>query len=66
MEELSLEEGSVETEKKIKALNKKLRQIEDLKQAKATGKTLDQPQMDKLASEKSLKEELRILEKQKK
>lgn len=52
-----------EAEKKIKALSKKLRQIEDLKKQKESGKTLDANQVSKLASEQSIRDELNSLQK---
>lgn len=45
-------------DKKLKKLRKRLRAIEVLKEAKATGKELDEAQLEKLASESSAREEL--------
>jgi uncharacterized protein with WD repeat len=69
VEELNIspnEDNSIDIEKKIKALNKKLRQIDELKQAKASGKILDHAQLEKLSNEKLLREEFKALEKNKK
>eukprot|EP00164_Ancoracysta_twista_P005641 GFYU01007734.1.p1 GENE.GFYU01007734.1~~GFYU01007734.1.p1 ORF type:complete len:595 (-),score=188.43 GFYU01007734.1:275-2059(-) len=51
-----------EAEKKLKALNKKLRQIDSLKEKKAAGETLEETQVQKLASEGDLKKEAKALE----
>jgi len=48
----------VDTQKKLKIISKKLRQIDDLKLQQQNGKVLGKEQLDKLASEESLREEL--------
>eukprot|EP00933_Yihiella_yeosuensis_P076161 TRINITY_DN8579_c0_g6_i1.p1 TRINITY_DN8579_c0_g6~~TRINITY_DN8579_c0_g6_i1.p1 ORF type:complete len:256 (+),score=117.38 TRINITY_DN8579_c0_g6_i1:81-848(+) len=54
-------EAHVEIEKRVKALNKKLKQIEALKQK---GDALDDDAKEKVASEKSLRQEVKSLEAQ--
>jgi len=54
-------EDSKDPQKKAKSLQKKLRQIEQLKQQKASGKELEKTQLDKIASEKQLLAELKAL-----
>jgi len=51
-----------EIEKKKKVLLKKIRQIEVLREQLSEGKTLDEAQMDKVAMEDSLREQLNSLE----
>ena len=51
-----------EKEKKVRNLKKKLHQIEKLKGQVAQGKTLEKNQMDKIASENDLIEEIKRLE----
>ncbi|XP_063686376.1 eukaryotic translation initiation factor 2A-like [Bolinopsis microptera] len=51
-----------EREKKVRNLKKKLHQIEKLKGQVAQGKTLEKNQMDKIASENDLIEEIKRLE----
>lgn len=46
------------TEKKIKAVNKKIRQIADLEQKLIKGETLNEEQREKVKKGKSLREEL--------
>ncbi|KAG2183001.1 hypothetical protein INT44_005982 [Umbelopsis vinacea] len=50
--------ATTEKEKKIKALQKKLRQIEELKAKKISGASLNAEQLDKITKAKSLEEEL--------
>jgi len=47
--------------KRIKMLNKKLRQIEQLREQQSSGKTLNEQQLAKLASEKEIKAEIHQL-----
>eukprot|EP00111_Clytia_hemisphaerica_P007090 TCONS_00020590-protein len=54
--------GDLETDKKIKGLKKKLRQIEDLKTKQKEGKTLEKNQLDKIASEKEILDQLSQLQ----
>eukprot|EP00300_Choanocystis_sp_HF-7_P002956 c12236_g1_i1.p1 GENE.c12236_g1_i1~~c12236_g1_i1.p1 ORF type:complete len:100 (+),score=34.11 c12236_g1_i1:428-727(+) len=58
-------DGQSETQKKIKALNKKLRQIEQIKTSAAEGKTLDVNQKEKLGMEGKYRKELAALQAQK-
>ncbi|KAI8897088.1 eukaryotic translation initiation factor eIF2A-domain-containing protein [Globomyces pollinis-pini] len=53
--------GAIEVEKKIKSLNKKLTQIEDLKVRKATGVPLELTQLQKIDNEPKLRKELEQL-----
>jgi uncharacterized protein with WD repeat len=46
-------------------IQKKLRQIDALKEQQASGKTLDKDQSDKLQGEKKLREELKAMESKK-
>ncbi|KAI8923961.1 eukaryotic translation initiation factor eIF2A-domain-containing protein [Entophlyctis helioformis] len=55
--------SALETEKKIKALNKKLRQIMDLKEKQAAGQVLELTQIQKIDSEGKVREEIAQLEK---
>jgi partner of Y14 and mago len=50
--------AATEKEKKIKALQKKLRQIDELKAKKSSGTSLNAEQLDKITKAKSLEEEL--------
>lgn len=50
--------GNQTEEKKIKALNKKIRQITDLEQKLIKGETLNEEQHEKIKKGKSLREEL--------
>lgn len=50
--------AATEKEKKIKALQKKLRQIEELKAKQSSGTSLNAEQLDKVTKAKSLEEEL--------
>ncbi|CAM0142769.1 hypothetical protein VKS41_002671 [Umbelopsis sp. WA50703] len=47
-----------EADKKIKALQKKLRQIDDLKKKQGSGEKLNEDQLEKLSKAKSIEEEL--------
>ncbi|XP_029186195.2 eukaryotic translation initiation factor 2A-like [Acropora millepora] len=49
-------------QKKLKNLRKKLRQIQDLKEQQASGKTLEKGQIDKISGEASLIQEIQQLE----
>eukprot|EP00794_Sanderia_malayensis_P011342 gene11342-12525_t len=51
-----------ETEKKIRGLKKKLRQVQDLKAKQKEGKKLEKNQIDKINSEKDILLEIRELE----
>ena len=51
-----------ETEKKIRNLKKKLNQIEKLKAQVSAGKALEKNQMDKIATENEIIEEIKRLE----
>jgi translation initiation factor 2A len=51
-----------EREKKIRNLKKKLMQIEKLKNQVAEGKTLEKNQMDKIATENDIMEQIKRLE----
>mmetsp|Transcript_55190 Transcript_55190/g.91747 ORF Transcript_55190/g.91747 Transcript_55190/m.91747 type:complete len:684 (+) Transcript_55190:54-2105(+) len=51
-----------EQEKKVRALQKKLRQVEELKEAKAAGKQLEKLQLEKIATESSLRSEIAALQ----
>ncbi|KAH8550556.1 partner of Y14 and mago [Umbelopsis sp. PMI_123] len=53
---------ATEMEKRIKALQKKLRQIDELKAKKSSGTSLNAEQLDKIAKAKSLEEELSKLQ----
>ncbi|EGF84373.1 hypothetical protein BATDEDRAFT_18651 [Batrachochytrium dendrobatidis JAM81] len=53
--------SNVEAEKRIKLISKKLKQIEDLKQKKDTGVTLELTQIQKIESEESLRAEMEKL-----
>lgn len=53
--------GPDETQKKIRNLKKKLRQIEVLKQKVASGESLEKEQLEKLAGEEKIKDDLRAL-----
>ena len=55
---------SSELEKTMLQVQRKLRQIEGLKQKQSEGQTLEKNQLDKLAGEQSLKEDLAKLESQ--
>jgi translation initiation factor 2A len=55
------EPSEVDPQKKLKVLSKKLRQIEDLKQQQASGKTLTKEQLDKIAGEAKIREEMDAL-----
>ncbi|CAG2102410.1 unnamed protein product [Medioppia subpectinata] len=50
-----------ESEKKMKNVEKKLKQINDLKELMASGKTLEKNQMEKITKEQELLDELREL-----
>jgi translation initiation factor 2A len=50
--------GLMDNEKKIKGINKKLKQISDLKLKKATGVPLELTQISKIESEAGLKKEV--------
>jgi translation initiation factor 2A len=50
--------GLMDNEKKIKGINKKLKQISDLKLKKATGVPLELTQISKIESEATLKKEV--------
>lgn len=50
--------GQLDTEKKIKTLNKKLKQIDDLKMKQASGGQLELTQISKIASEAVLLDEV--------
>lgn len=53
---------SSDTEKKLKNLRKKLKQIEDLKKQQESGKVLEANQVEKIKGEKSLLEEIEKLQ----
>eukprot|EP00053_Salpingoeca_punica_P013788 m.124886 g.124886 ORF g.124886 m.124886 type:complete len:603 (-) comp16306_c0_seq2:233-2041(-) len=57
-------EGGSEGEKKLRNLNKKLRQIDELKEKQARGEFLQANQVEKIQAEASVKEEIRALEAQ--
>ena len=48
--------------KKVRAVEKKLRQIAELKELKAGGKPLEKNQLDKIEQEPAIKEELAALQ----
>ncbi|KAG2182243.1 hypothetical protein INT43_007170 [Umbelopsis isabellina] len=50
--------GKSEADKKIKQLQKKLRQIDDLKKKQGSGEKMNEDQLEKLAKAKSIEEEL--------
>ena len=50
--------GQLDIEKKIKNLNKKLKQIDDLKMKQATGAQLELTQIQKIATEEELLKEV--------
>jgi len=52
----------IDKQKKLKNLRKKLRQIQDLKEQQASGKTLEKGQIDKISGEASLIQEIQQLE----
>jgi translation initiation factor 2A len=54
--------GDPDIDKKIKAIKKKLRQIDDLKAKRKDGTQLEKNQLDKLSSEASLLKELQSLQ----
>lgn len=54
--------GDPETDKKIKAVRKKLKQIEDLKMKQKGGTQLEKNQLDKISSEGALLKELQSLQ----
>jgi len=60
-EEPKSETSEADPQKKAKAIQKKLRQIDEIKQQQAGGKQLDQAQMNKLATEKQLRDDLKKL-----
>ncbi|XP_071951713.1 eukaryotic translation initiation factor 2A-like [Antedon mediterranea] len=55
-------EGNADDDKKIKALKKKLKAIEKLKEQQQQGKELEKNQLDKLKTEEALLKEIRQLE----
>ena len=50
--------GSTPTDKKIRALAKKLRAIDDLKMRRAAGETLEATQVKKMETEDAIRKEL--------
>jgi len=48
--------------KKVRAIEKKLRQIAELKELKASGKPLEKNQLEKIEQEPAIKEELASLQ----
>ncbi|KAJ2956439.1 hypothetical protein NQZ79_g7695 [Umbelopsis isabellina] len=50
--------GKSEADKKIKQLQKKLRQIDDLKKKQGSGEKMNEDQLEKLSKAKSIEEEL--------
>ena len=59
LEEERKDEGSIQ--KKIKALQKKLRQIDDIKKSEKDGKSLDDAQVEKVNQEKKIQEQVEAL-----
>ncbi|KAL2915828.1 hypothetical protein HK105_204529 [Polyrhizophydium stewartii] len=54
--------SALESEKKLRQLQKKLRQIEELKQKQAAGQTLELTQIQKIQSEDSVRQEIEKLQ----
>jgi translation initiation factor 2A len=54
--------GAIDLEKKIKTIQKKLKQIQELKEKQAAGQTLELTQISKIDSESALQMELESLE----
>ncbi|PWN41014.1 translation initiation factor eIF-2A [Ceraceosorus guamensis] len=55
-------EGAAAIEKKVRNINKKLKAIQDLKDRKAKGETLEEMQLSKIAGEAELRKELKALQ----
>jgi len=55
------EQQEMDPQKRAKIIQKKLRQIDELKQQRDSGKVLDSSQVEKITTEKSLRDELKKL-----